>query len=221
MSMNNISIKYLIFCILFSFSVQVNAKQNYPIDMSAVKVDSLLWDLKKLRNAPAFTWLNTKSAVRSLAFDGMIYKGKPTRVLAYYSNPALIRGIDSGNQKYPGIILVHGGGGKAFKEWVEKWAADGYAALAVDVSTTGGNDDKFEGNGPGQDKKEKFEDIALGDLRNMWSYHAVADVILAHSLLLSFPEVDAKKTVITGISWGGYLTCLQQFRKEIIFKQFL
>jgi dienelactone hydrolase len=80
--------------------------------------------------------------------------------------------------------------------------------MALDLSATGGNDYKFEGNGPGQGKNEKFEDIALGDLKNMWSYQAVADIILAHSLLLSFPEVDDQKTVITGISWGGYLTCL-------------
>ena len=39
-------------------------------------------------------------------------------------------------------------------------------------------------------------------------FRSVANVILAHSLLLSFPEVNADKTVITGISWGGYLTCL-------------
>ena len=206
--MNKYSIKYFIFCSLFLFTVQVNAKSNHPINASAVKVDSLLWDLKKLSDAPAFTWLNAISAVRTLSFDGLIYKGKPTRVFAYYSNPALLRGIKPENEKYPGVILVHGGGGKAFKEWVEKWAADGYAALAVDVSATGGNEDKFEGNGPGQDKKEKFEDIALDDLRNMWSYHAVANVILAHSLLLSFPDVDVNKTVVTGISWGGYLTCL-------------
>ncbi|RZJ82760.1 MAG: acylamino acid-releasing protein, partial [Chryseobacterium sp.] len=31
---------------------------------------------------------------------------------------------------------------------------------------------------------------------------------LAHSLLLSFPEVDPVHTGITGISWGGYLTCI-------------
>jgi dienelactone hydrolase len=33
-------------------------------------------------------------------------------------------------------------------------------------------------------------------------------VIRAHSLLLSFPEVDARRTAVTGISWGGYLTCI-------------
>jgi dienelactone hydrolase len=30
----------------------------------------------------------------------------------------------------------------------------------------------------------------------------------AHSLLRSFPEVDAERTAVTGISWGGYTTCL-------------
>ena len=197
----------LVICLFLSVN-HINAGLKHPIDVSVIKTDSLLWDLKKLSDAPAFSWLNSQNPVRSLAFDGLIYKGKPTRVFAYYSNPALIRGLSQANLKYPGIILVHGGGGKAFKEWVEKWAADGYAALALDLSATGGNADKFEGMGPGQDKKEKFEDIALGDLQTMWSYHAVANVILAHSLLLSFPEVDDQKTAITGISWGGYLTCL-------------
>jgi hypothetical protein len=38
--------------------------------------------------------------------------------------------------------------------------------------------------------------------------HAVTDVILAHSLIRSLPQVDAERTGITGISWGGYLTCI-------------
>jgi hypothetical protein len=41
-----------------------------------------------------------------------------------------------------------------------------------------------------------------------WSYHAVANGILAHSLLRSFPEVYAGLTAVTGISWGGYTTCI-------------
>jgi hypothetical protein len=43
---------------------------------------------------------------------------------------------------------------------------------------------------------------------DQWTYHAVADVILAHSLIRSLPEVDAERTGVTGISWGGYLTCI-------------
>lgn len=33
-------------------------------------------------------------------------------------------------------------------------------------------------------------------------------MILAHSLLLNRPEVNPEKTALTGISWGGYLTCI-------------
>jgi PhoPQ-activated pathogenicity-related protein len=41
-----------------------------------------------------------------------------------------------------------------------------------------------------------------------WTYHAIADVVLANSLLRSFPEVDPKRIGISGISWGGYLTSI-------------
>jgi dienelactone hydrolase len=37
-------------------------------------------------------------------------------------------------------------------------------------------------------------------------YHAVADTILANSLLRSLPEVDADKVGLMGISWGGVIT---------------
>ncbi len=43
---------------------------------------------------------------------------------------------------------------------------------------------------------------------DQWTYHAVADVLLGHSLLRSFPEVDPQRIGVTGISWGGYLTCI-------------
>jgi dienelactone hydrolase len=39
-------------------------------------------------------------------------------------------------------------------------------------------------------------------------FQAVADVILANNLVRSFPEVDVNRTAITGISWGGIITCL-------------
>jgi len=43
---------------------------------------------------------------------------------------------------------------------------------------------------------------------DQWTYHAVAAVVLAHSHIRSLPEVDPDRTGITGISWGGYLTCI-------------
>ena len=47
-----------------------------------------------------------------------------------------------------------------------------------------------------------------GPVTDRWPYHAVASVMLAHSLLASLPEVDPEKIGITGISWGGVVTCI-------------
>jgi dienelactone hydrolase len=64
-----------------------------------------------------------------------------------------------------------------------------------------------DGPGPNQGDDEKFGSI-LKEPGEQWPYHAVAAVIRAHSLIRSFPEVDADRTGVTGISWGGYLTCI-------------
>jgi hypothetical protein len=42
----------------------------------------------------------------------------------------------------------------------------------------------------------------------MWTYHAVAAAVRGHSLLAAQKEVDPNRIGITGISWGGYLTCI-------------
>jgi hypothetical protein len=62
-------------------------------------------------------------------------------------------------------------------------------------------------SGPDQTQEDKFGAIGRG-VREAWSYHAVAAVIRGASFLVSRPEVDADRVGITGISWGGYLTCI-------------
>ena len=51
-------------------------------------------------------------------------------------------------------------------------------------------------------------------LRDLWTYHAVADAILAHSLLRAQPEVDPDRIGLTGISGGGacsfHLACADE-----------
>lgn len=167
-----------------------------------------LWDLKALHKSPAVEWIDQKSPVRSLLYASADYGDKPTQVFAYYSNPDLLAGRPSTGKSYPAVVLVHGGGGMAFKQWVEKWAANGYAAIAMDLSGHDGDGKKLTHDGPEQSDENKFQKIAEGNLKNVWTYHAIASVILAHSWLLNLPEVDAEKTGITGISWGGYLTCI-------------
>ena len=176
------------------------------IDKSLVAVDDLLWNLDELSTPPDVKWLDQGGTVKSLLYKSVDYKGNPTEVFAWYSNPDLIMGRPSSGKKFPGVVLVHGGGGKAFKEWVEKWAADGYAAIAMDLAGRGPDGKRVNRPGPDQRGHDKFGSMETGNLKEVWSYHAVSSVVIAHSLLLSMPEVDANKTCITGISWGGYLT---------------
>ena len=159
------------------------------------------WDMRELCNAPAFEWADKSSPIKSLYYAGEPYQGHSTRVFAYYAAPAEVKG------KVPGMVLVHGGGGKAFPEWVKLWADRGYAAIAMDLAGCGPDQNHLPDGGPDQGHTQKFDDISKG-VKQAWTYHAVAAVIRAHSLLRSMPEVDADLTGITGISWGGYLTCI-------------
>ena len=185
---------------------------------------SLPWDLAALSQPPAFEWLDETSPVRSLLYAGEPFEGHPTRVFAYYATPATIGGGGDGGEAaatttkgpWPGVVLVHGGGGTAFAEWVTLWAKRGYAAIAMDLAgcrpdpagTKKNAVVRMPDGGPGQEHTNKFDTIATPETSDDWPYHAVANCIRAHSLLRSCPDVDPSRTAITGISWGGYTTCL-------------
>jgi cephalosporin-C deacetylase-like acetyl esterase len=165
------------------------------------------WDLFSLSKSPQFEWGPSEGGVKSLYYQGIPYMGKETRVFAYYANPATLSDEPVKDNEFPAVVLVHGGGGTAFKEWVQLWAKRGYAAIAMDLAGCGPERKRLPDGGPGQSDKEKFGaiDQPVGD---QWTYHAVANVILAHSLIRSFSEVDPSRTAVTGISWGGYLTSI-------------
>ena len=173
----------------------------------------LLWDMEKLGAVPKYEWGEQKGQIREVYFEGEPFQGKPTRVFAYV-------GLPKGKGPFPGMVLVHGGGGRAFEKWVEHWVARGYAAIAMDTAGNGPGKKRLPDGGPDQSHKEKFPEFTKCTLKDVWTYHAVSDVILAHSLFRSLPEVDAERTALTGISWGGYLTCLtsgidQRFKASV------
>jgi Gnt-I system high-affinity gluconate transporter len=175
------------------------------------------WDISSLSKPPAVEWLDDDDApVRSLVYTGEPFQERATKVFAYYATPASVGAKPQQAGPWPGIVLVHGGGGTAFAEWVTLWAERGYAAIAMDLA--GSRPDptaekknatvRLPDGGPGQDHKDKFDTIATPETDDDWPYHAVANVIRAHSLLRSLPGVDPDRTAITGISWGGYTTCI-------------
>jgi len=172
---------------------------------------SLPWDRQALYGtpqvfaAPEFA----TNGVQAVFYEGEPYRGRPTRVFAYYAVPKTEPG-----KKVPGMVLVHGGGGSAFIRWVRLWNSRGYAAISMDTCGA------VSGNAYGQEQKGHVRHAWAGPagwggldkvddpVKDQWTYHAVAAVVRGHSLLRSFPEVDGSRIGITGISWGGYLTCI-------------
>jgi dienelactone hydrolase len=166
-----------------------------------------MWDLAKLSPTPKVDPAEGFQAegMRALFFDGPVYQGKPTRVFAWLGIPKTEPG-----QKLPAMVLVHGGGGTAFDSWVRLWNQRGYAAIAMDTcgcvprGKYGHWSRHDQGGPPGWGGYGQID----APREDQWTYHAVADAILAHSLLRAQPEVDAQRIGLTGISWGGYLTCI-------------
>ena len=140
--------------------------------------------------------------VQEVWYNGESFGGKPTRIFAYLGRPG------GGSGKAPAVLLVHGGGGRAFKDWASRWASRGYVALAMDTAGQGPDGKRHEHAGPSQEDDSKFVPFEDGTIGEMWTFHAVAAVLRGHGLLASLPEVDPDRIAVTGISWGGYLTCI-------------
>lgn len=168
-----------------------------------LRAGELPWQVEDFLKPPATfpaPGFEGPEGVKALFFEGPSYQGKPTRVFAWYGVPANASG------KVPGMVLVHGGAGTAYAEWVKLWIDRGYAAIAFDHF--GGlperEDGKWKRNPDGGPNTGGPWQMAW-PVKDQWMYHAVADTLLATSLLGSMPGVDADRIGLTGISWGGVL----------------
>ena len=156
-----------------------------------------LWNLNLLSHPPKVDWINKKAAVKSLYYEGLPYNKQKTYVFAYYATPGSISGNPSMDKNLPGIVFAHGCEGRASQQIVQMWAQNGYAAISMDL----------EGKGPGSGPYQ-YSSPPKQYMSYDWNYQAVARIVLAHSLMLSFKEINPEKTYLTGVSLGGDLTCI-------------
>lgn len=199
----------LLFLLLFTSSVVF---ADTASDLAALEA------LGTLTTAPTVYGVDTSSGVsessttvealsagdhKTIFFDSIDYQGNPTKVYAWIDIPA---GVSAVNQA-PAIVLVHGGGGRAFEDWVELWSARGYVAISIDTegNSTNSAGDKVHHALGGPPRTGVYNESATA-IEDQFMYHATAATVLANSLLRSLPFVDASKVGVHGVSWGGVIT---------------
>lgn len=180
-----------------------------------------------MQAVPSITWLPDYDPVgypgiKALYYDGLKNNGVQTKIFAYIGFP---EGASAENP-VPAVVLLHGGGGFAFPQWVKVWNDRGYAAIAMCNTgyrpKNGSITSFYDSNDwiksiPAEERKEDSRILIPDndgmssynrDVSRQWMYHAVGSAIMANNLLRADERIDSDKIGLTGISWGGVIASI-------------
>ena len=181
--------------------------RQYYTGVEEVCFPSKLWGTPDFERAPRYD--RRDQGVQAYFLQSVDYNDAPTFVFAFVGIPATA----TKESPVPGVVLVHGGGGTAFPDWVKMWNDRGYAAIAIDtegnipsanVGLSSVENVSFESVKPHGPSNTGYKDHAK-PANEQYLYHAIAGAIVANSFLSSFEEVDGGRIGLTGISWGGVI----------------
>ena len=121
----------------------------------------------------------------------------------------LARPADAAGRKLPGILICHGGGGQAYEAAAVAWAKLGYVAIMPDLPGFGANKKM---RSISRVTKMQFGAGQMIPLKPTPQVCVLFDSVVsglgAFNLLAAQPDVDPRKLVMTGISWGGYMVTM-------------
>ena len=157
------------------------------------------------------------AGIEAVIIDGFEAGGRKTKIFAYLAFP------DGAGENTPAVVLVHGGGGHAYLEWVKQWLDAGYAVIAPDVtgyfpteknSGAATDDGKWTRSPGGVSADSGYAVIPDNDgmahssdaLDEQWMYHAVGAVMRSFSILSQSGKAAPGKIGVVGISWGAVIT---------------
>jgi len=197
----------LVFGLLF-WVLNLNAQNSGPAYVKEQLTASGVYNAPEFEFTTAYDSFNsnpTSGTIKGMFMEGLPYSKalnaeKRTKVFCWYGVP---NGLTEG-QKVPAVILVHGGGGEAYADWVEQWINEGYIAIALSLINK--LPDGAKSTSYAIPNQEYFFSDNNEALQDQWFYHAIGDVMLAQSLLRSSSftnQVDTAHIGVTGISWGG------------------
>lgn len=98
---------------------------------------------------------------------------------------------------FPGVVLIHGGGGTAFPQYAQRWIAQGYAVIILDWYNC-------RPIPPEEATETNVKRVPLDGGKRQDHVANVANMILAHTVLRSQPYVNQGKTIFVGLSWGSW-----------------
>ena len=146
--------------------------------------------------------------IKAIRFSALPYEGRVPTVFAYIGFPE-----GAGDQSpVPGMVLVHGGGGHAYAEWVRDWVDRGFAAISFDgfCQTYTGPEHTYDASlefwAEDPDAYPPMACFISGKTpidQQGFTYYT-ADILLANSLLRSDMRVNKDQIGLTDISWGGF-----------------
>jgi dienelactone hydrolase len=181
--------------------------RQYYTGIDEVRFPSQLWSSPVFERAEQYD--RQEHGVQAYFLQSVDYNSAPTYVFAFVGLPDTATKANP----VPGVVLVHGGGGTAFSDWVKMWNDKGYAAIAIDTegkiptasaglsSVSNVSFESTKHHGPSNTSYNDYANPA----NEQFLYHAIAGTIAANSFLASFEAVDSSKIGLTGISWGGVI----------------